>query len=117
MFIIHDASICHLKVEHNTDWRRVCDGLPWVLEGSDPRFTLMACEFPITAFKSRVLKLRAATTGLPIDGEKLTLLGGDQAGALSDARPALNLPPFNVQFDEPEVKMNVRARTLDRHCG
>jgi len=75
-------------VEHTTDGHPACSGLRWVLEGNNPCFTPMACELPSTAFICQVTKLRAATTGFPIDGKQLILPGGDR-GLVRFAAPDL----------------------------
>lgn len=65
-------------VERNTNWRRVFLACLGILEGSDPRFKLMACDMPVTVFKNGLPKLPdAITTDFPIDGESLTSRAGD----------------------------------------
>jgi len=56
----------------------------YVQNGSALRFTQMAgtrmaCVEPLMDLESQVLKMLGATTGYRIEGEQLTLLGGDQA--------------------------------------
>jgi heat shock protein HslJ len=59
-------------------------------DGSALRFTqmagtLMACESPFMELESQVLKMLGATTSHRIEGEQLTLLGGDRVLARFEA--------------------------------
>jgi heat shock protein HslJ len=47
--------------------------------------TKMACELLLMEFESQVLKMLGATTAYRIDGEQLTLFGGDQVLARFEA--------------------------------
>jgi heat shock protein HslJ len=62
----------------------------YVQEGSALRFTKMAstkmaCVPPFMELESQVLKMLSATTAYRIEGEQLTLLGGDQVLARFEA--------------------------------
>jgi heat shock protein HslJ len=62
----------------------------YVQESSALRFTQMAgtkmaCELLLMEFESQVLKMLGATTAYRIDGEQLTLFGGDQVLARFEA--------------------------------
>ena len=62
----------------------------YVQDGSALRFTQMAstkmaCAAPFMELESQVLKMLGATTGYRIEGEQLTLLGGDQVLARFEA--------------------------------
>jgi uncharacterized lipoprotein YbaY/heat shock protein HslJ len=62
----------------------------YVLDGSKLKFTqmistLMACEPPFMEIESHVLKTLSATSNYRIDGEQLTLLGGERVLARFEA--------------------------------
>lgn len=62
----------------------------YVQDGSALQFmqmasTKMACVAPLMELESHVLKMLGATTGYRIEGEQLTLLGGDQVLARFEA--------------------------------